>query len=262
MNLFTSDLDRTLIFSERTVNTAPEKRICIEWFEGREQSFMTPAAIADLKELQKTTHFIPVTTRSLIQYNRITLFQQEILPKYVVVANGGIILQDGKLDLAWDADLRGRIQQQALAFDELPKRFATELSKPYFLRTHKVENLFYMFALDEATIDVEEIQLLHTALLSEGRESYVHGRKFYVLPQVLTKGAAVDYVKGKLQFDKHYAAGDSLMDLTMLYNANRSFVPLHGEIVRYPDSYKELEIIKKSGAAFAEHCLIEILHNK
>ena len=81
MKLFTTDLDRTLIFSHRTIGEREDVQ-CVELFEGKEQSFMSHKQIKLLHELKESAHIVPVTTRSQMQYERISFFQHELVPSY------------------------------------------------------------------------------------------------------------------------------------------------------------------------------------
>lgn len=262
MRLFTSDLDRTLIFSERTVAKNEDERLCIESYNGRNISYVTQKIWDQLTEINHTMQFVPVTTRSKEQFERILLFQQSIVPKIAIVANGGIILRNGQIDEVWQQHIAKMMANLPLAFQEVQQHFHQALSAPYFLRHDPVESLFFVHYVDLSIINMEEIALLKKQLADLGWMSYLHGRKFYILPFEMTKGAAVAYIKGQEDYEMHFAAGDSMMDVSMMYLADRSFAPEHGEIVDYPESYQNIEILTNKGAAFAEHFLSEILQIK
>lgn len=262
MQLFTSDLDRTLIFSTRTIAKAESERICIEELDGKEISYVTADIKQRLTEINELLQFIPVTTRSQAQFERISLFQKDIVPGVAVVANGGIILRNGQVDEVWQKHIQQVMATIQLPLNQVQQHFQQQLAAPYFLSHQAVDDLFFVCMLDLAQANFEELQQLKQQLDLCGWSSYLHGRKFYIVPQPITKGNAVAYLKSQFAYDKHYAAGDSLMDVSMMYLADRSFAPLHGEIVDYPESYQEIEIIEKKGAAFAENCLLEILQNK
>ena len=68
----------------------------VEVYNGREISFMTEKAIALLRELSDEMMFVPVTTRTVEQYNRVSLFHDEIRPTYAITCNGGVVLKDGQ----------------------------------------------------------------------------------------------------------------------------------------------------------------------
>ena len=98
--IFASDLDRTLIYSNRllTKNHLPVPIRNVEVYNGREISYMTEKAIALLRELADEMMFIPVTTRTVEQYHRIALFREEIRPTYAITCNGGVVLNNGNVD--------------------------------------------------------------------------------------------------------------------------------------------------------------------
>ena len=66
--LFASDLDNTLLFSYQ-YRQAEDK--CVEYLDGREQGFFTRRTLELLPLVERKTRFVPVTTRSVAQYQRI-----------------------------------------------------------------------------------------------------------------------------------------------------------------------------------------------
>ena len=97
MKVFYSDLDNTLIYSYK--HEIGERRKCVEVYQGREISFMTEFTWRALKTLMEKLLFVPVTTRTLEQYQRIQLGIS--MPSYALVCNGGILLKDGEPDRCW-----------------------------------------------------------------------------------------------------------------------------------------------------------------
>ena len=260
MKLLTTDLDRTLIFSHRTIGDR-QHVACVELFEGKEQSFMSHKQIELLHELSHSTHIVPVTTRSQLQYERISFFQQELIPSYAVVANGGIVFKDGKRDAQWDALVKQAVSD-SLPIAEFTTRFAKHRAHDFFLREYETEGLFYMLAVDEATLRQDDLQLFQQELAAEGWTSYLHGRKFYALPSKLTKEAAVQYVADQLSHTLHIAAGDSMMDLGMMQLADVGYTPRHGEVYAHYGNDCPVEVILEDGATFAEVMLQQILATK
>lgn len=258
MQLFTSDLDRTLIFSQRTIHTAIENCLCIEQLEERDISYINASIEQLLKQIHDTMHFVPVTTRSMAQYKRITLFQHTVVPDVAILANGGIILRNEVIDPDWQQHIEQQLQLLPLSLQQIGIKYARELSAGYFLRHHIIENLFYCFIIDQQTVNLQELKEFNQSLQQDGWQSYLQGRKLYIMPQFLTKGAAVEYIKRFQHYDWHFAAGDSLMDLSMLELADEYFVPLHGELTQFAQQLN-LKIVQKNGSDFAEHCLRQIL---
>ena len=260
MKLFTSDLDRTLIFSHRTIGERQDVR-CIEMLDGKEQSFMSHKEIELLKELEQSAHIVPVTTRSQVQYERISLFQQELIPSYAVMANGGIVFKGGARDAQW-ADIVRQAMKDSVAIRDFASRFETHRAHDFFLREYETEGLFYMLAVDEAMLRHDDLNVFQQELASEGWTSYLHGRKFYALPASLTKEAAVQYVVDQLPHTVHIAAGDSLMDLGMMQMADVGYTPKHGEVYAHYGDDCPVDVILKEGADFAEDMLTRILTTK
>lgn len=260
MKLFTTDLDRTLIFSHRTIGEREDVQ-CVELFEGKEQSFMSHKQIKLLHELKESAHIVPVTTRSQMQYERISFFQHELVPSYAVMANGGIVFKDGKRDAQWDALVQQRMND-ALPIRDFTTRFQTHRAHDFFLREYETEGLFYMLAVDEAALRHDDLRAFQDDLAIEGWTSYLHGRKFYALPSTLTKEAAVQYVASQLPHTEHIAAGDSMMDLGMMQLADVGYTPKHGEVYAHYGDACPVNVILKEGADFAEAMLAQILVTK
>ena len=76
MILFASDLDQTLIFSEKfnemkksTLDV--ETLAVIESINHEKSAFMHPIALTLLQEISSRILFIPATTRTILQFSRI-----------------------------------------------------------------------------------------------------------------------------------------------------------------------------------------------
>ena len=103
MILFFADMDNTLIYSHK--RDIGSDKIGVEFYPEKNQmiSYMTKTS---WKLLQKVAHkllFIPTTTRTIEQYQRINL---GFVPLYALVCNGGILLENGQENMRWYADSR------------------------------------------------------------------------------------------------------------------------------------------------------------
>lgn len=81
MRMFASDLDRTLIYSNKALadfGQSGEDLIGVERKDGREIAFMTQEARSLLKEISAQMLFVPVTTRTYEQYKRIFIFRMSL----------------------------------------------------------------------------------------------------------------------------------------------------------------------------------------
>ena len=95
--LFACDLDNTLIHSYKY---RTDDDICIEIYAGREQSFISRQAVELLRQIIVTTELIPVTTRSIEQYQRIN-WLDGTKPTYAVTSNGANLLHNDVVDSNW-----------------------------------------------------------------------------------------------------------------------------------------------------------------
>lgn len=260
MHVLTTDLDRTFIFSERTIGIPLEEARCIEQLDGKPISYISNKT-AQLMEAvtARNIDIIPVTTRSLAQYARIELFQQKI-PQYAVACNGGFVLRNGVIDEEW-AKIVAQNVAKCLSFDDFRKRFADCWEMDMFRKINGVDELFYVFLLDEMKKDIDTLKALHEQFEEADWTTYLHGKKFYALPKTLSKEAAVAYILDKIQPSVHYAAGDSFMDLGMMQLTAQHFSPQHGEIYEKLGDAAPIRVLDARGAAFTEQMLEELVAN-
>lgn len=255
--LVTSDLDRTLIFSNRT-KLNDVLYTCIEQLDGQDLSYMSNNTIEILRNVMNEVEFVPVTTRSLAQYKRITIFQHELPPTYAITSNGGHVLINGEIDPFWQQHITTQMNALSLQHQDLCTSFANHLQDTAILRTHDVEGLFYVSIIDEETYDYQNFISLHQQLADVNWTCHLQGRKLYMLPCFLTKGAAVSYIKKKAVYDWHAAAGDSQLDISMLEIADQYFIPQHAELAQS----SQLTIMKESSSQFTETFLNDVLSKK
>lgn len=228
MKLFCSDLDNTLIYSWRHSLTG--EKLCVEWLKGREISFVTERTLDLLKELQKKMLFIPVTTRRVDQYKRLTL--PGISPQYALTCNGGILLNHGEIAEDWYREslelveeCRGEMEKgQKLLADDPFRGFEVWFIEDLFLFT-KSENTEETLRRLREELDLDKLELL------------THKDKVYLLPKVLNKGTAVERIKKRLKPECLFAAGDSAFDVPMLEKADLAYLgggmPFAEEMLEY-----------------------------
>lgn len=212
-----SDLDNTLIHSHRH---RQEGDLCVEWLDGKEQSFMTKASARLLSELHRHVTLLAVTTRSLEQYRRIR-WPEGCTPDYAVTTNGAILLCAGKEDSSWSREMQEACSPFQKELDEKCLYFQ-EQSESF--RCRIVDNAYLFLYSIEAEVSESFIKGLNkeTSLNVEG-----NGRKIYFLPPQLDKGKALKKIRQRFSPNRVLAAGDSRMDLPMLQEADAAFVP-HG----------------------------------
>lgn len=261
MLLFTSDLDRTLIYSKRMMDNFPPATtpVVAERLDGEAMSMMTEATSKLLYQVQEQTLFVPVTTRALHQYERIHLIK-DLCPTFAITSNGGTILEKGRPSEKWAKVLRKRIEDSSIPEADMLRRFDTMKSDTWLQRTFYVDDLFYVYYVDLEIISQEEVQAIIQEFDALGWYVLLQGRKLYFLPKVLTKEAAIAYMKEHCTYDVHVAAGDSIMDYGMLATADIGYTPDHGDLKdKQPQALGNTIYSTYSGEAFTKNLLEEVL---
>lgn len=209
--LLACDLDNTLLHSHRSRR---ENDICVEWFEGREQSFLSPDARRLLRRAIRELRVVPVTTRSMEQYRRIQ-WPEECAPECAVTTNGAVLLRNGAADVEWTAaslktaePCRGELERLRGVLDASCGRC-------------RLVDGMYLFV---PCGDGEQAQRRAAAYREQtSLVTAVSGRKLYFFPPGMDKGAAVRRLREEGL--PVVCAGDSVIDLPMLNAADFALVP-------------------------------------
>lgn len=227
--IFASDLDRTLIFSKFFINEEMKDISPVEEKDGEVMSYMSKTSMNLLSLLSKKITFIPVTSRSLEQFNRLTFFRDSLINRYAVVANGGILLKNNEIDMHWQKLIKSQM-------DEIisPQGVLIALSK--FLKNPQVnsfrccDNVFVYIVLKSNIIEEEYLSELQPLCEGYGYGMVKNGRKIYIIPHFINKWAPLKYIMEIEQEGELITAGDSILDFPMLENSMIGFVPAHGEL--------------------------------
>lgn len=227
--LFATDLDRTVVFSAKFWNGEKDV-ISIDKTKPNETSFLTNKSIELMKEIDRKGYFIPVTTRSRSDFQRLFPIG-DFAPKNAVLANGGIVYINGQLDINWEQILKEKIGDV-----ENSLKSASTLIKRFF-PTEKVtkmkidHNLFWRVVVNDQSIVPQVEELLREPLNEINYSFYNTGNKCYIIHNAISKWEALKYLADKLGEEKIIAAGDSLMDLEMIQKSDIGITPRHGEIL-------------------------------
>lgn len=213
--IFASDLDNTLLFSHKHARPGD---LCVEYLEGKAQGYLTGETPELLARVMKKALFVPVTSRSMEQYLRIS-FPQTCRPRYALTTNGAFLLVDGKPDPQWTRESeklvipwRPRLEEALGALEAWPAP----------KRCRIVDGMFTFAACDTP----EEAQALAEAM----RDAFpldmgVTGRKVYFFPPPINKGAALDRLRSRFGAERVLCAGDSPIDGPMLGRADVAIAP-------------------------------------
>jgi hypothetical protein len=222
-----SDLDRTLIYSPRALaldmadELAP-RLLTVEVHHGKPLSFMTERCAELLVRLIAAAEFVPVTTRTRSQYQRVHLPGPVPgwAPHYAICANGGHLLVDGVTDEDWYAQIQATLAQNCAPLDEIVHHLALAADPEWTLKRRVAEDLFAYLVIEREMLPPGWVEEL-TGWAAE------HG---YLVPQPLTKSAALAEVERRTGASTVLTAGDSLLDAELLLAADGGYRPGHGEL--------------------------------
>lgn len=209
--VFHSDLDNTLIYSYK--HEIGLHKICVEIYQNREISYMTEVSAALLKQVREKTLFVPTTTRTEEQYQRICLGKQP--PEYALTCNGGILLVQGERDLDWYLQSREMLTDCQTELYDAGKLLKTDKNVNF-----EVRNIEKLFLFTKSVRPEQTVCRLHNYLKGSQLEIFSNGMKVYAVPGKLNKGEAVRRFRQKVQAGIVAAAGDSRFDISMLEEAD------------------------------------------
>lgn len=213
--LFACDLDNTLIYSWKYRR---EGDICVEWIDGKEQGYMPSEVVGLLQRVRQLVEFVPVTTRSIAQYQRI-VWPEGCRPQYAITTHGANMLIDGNIDQKWET----QIKKITVAAVEPLSCIVRELEETgEYLRCRLVDQAY---AFVYCKNDNRSVKIAMNYPLPEGINRIKSGKKIYFIPNGIDKGSAVLRFRKERGFDATICAGDSEMDIPMLQIGNISFVP-------------------------------------
>ncbi|WP_282020405.1 hypothetical protein [Planomicrobium okeanokoites] len=260
--LFASDLDQTLIYSRRSMGNEvkPEELIEVERFEGKPQSFMTEQSQAALWELEENTIFVPVTTRTREQYERVTgIYEGDEPPQFAIISNGAVILENGEPIKEWSTDIRKQCVSKKTVIEELMPVIQQHFDEDWVLRLRRAEDWFVYLIVDRARFPEDKLSY-YTELFHEiGWGISLQGRKLYLMPESITKAAAMEYVRDRIKADYVVAAGDSLLDLDLLESADTGLLAAHGEAVKSDaDVSGHIIVTEEQGIKAGEEILAKV----
>lgn len=251
MILFATDLDNTLIYSQR--RDIGEKKVPVELYEGRQVSFMTKQSQELLLKLKDQIEIVPLTTRSTQQYERIC-FAKEWSPTFALTGNGGTLLYQGREDMQWTEETKRLIAPCAAALDQA--QMLLEKEEDRILDVRRVNGLFVFTKSGQPE---KTLQRLREQIDSEDVTFHNNKEKVYVVPKALNKATALRRLQEYLKPRVTYAAGDSDFDIEMLRAADHAFAPR--ELAQRSELKEKELLIPREGEIFSDY-LLKFLQNR
>lgn len=229
--IFASDLDRTLIYSQRALRQlgvpADVKLRPVEKKAGGWVSFMTAESAAALQDICRQGLFVPVTTRTVEQFQRITILQDAHSIPYVIAANGATILYKGEELTSWSEHVAALLRTDTAPIAEAISYFYQLVSANAVVK--QVEDLFFYFLFDRPPLEINKHAIRKAAAILGWKVS-LQGRKLYFIPKSISKGAALRYICEREGMRAAAGAGDSTLDWDFLEYCDQRYIPRHGEL--------------------------------
>ncbi|MBV7508048.1 hypothetical protein KW850_22790 [Bacillus sp. sid0103] len=262
--IFASDLDRTLVYSKRAIDELGiDAQFVLKPIEKREQNwvaYMTESSYFALKELALTSLFIPVTTRTTEQFNRFSIFKEDIPIKYAITSNGANIIYQGNLMEDWSSHIIYRLKEESVSQEELLIKLNKE-GLQFDGHIKQAENLFFYFILNSLP-PASDCRAIHDVAALNGWRISIQGRKLYFIPRAISKGDALEFISKREGMELMAGAGDSVLDWDFLKNCHYRFVPAHGELARVSGT-SNYTLTKNKGVGAGEeiiHHFLQLLH--
>lgn len=218
--IFLSDLDNTLIFSYKKLSA---ENVCVERKDVKELSYMTPYGAELFLRVVKQCVFIPITTRSIEQYQRI-VFPCGYVPEYAICDNGGTLLINGEPDPVWRQEFENEYKLCCKELDSC-RKFLESRPEIYF----EIRNVDSTFLFTKSHTPAKTIEAMEKAVPPSGTVRLNNGDKIFSIPKGISKKRAELKIRSMLGAEYTAAAGDSIFDIDMLSAADIAIVK-HGEI--------------------------------
>ncbi|RKE18931.1 HAD family hydrolase [Streptomyces sp. TLI_171] len=264
--LVASDLDRTLVYSNRALALDVPDRLAprllsVEVHDGKALSFMTEKAAELLAELAARIPVVPITTRTRTQYERINLPGPTPgwIPPYAVCANGGHLLVDGVPDEDWQREIRARLAAASAPLPEVVEHLAIVADPEWTHKRRTADDLFAYLVVERAELPAGWIDDLTAWCAARGWTISLQGRKVYAVPAPLSKSAALAEVRARTGAQTVLTAGDSLLDAELLLAADHAWRPGHGELAETGWTAEGVTVLTEIGVAAGEEIIRQML---
>lgn len=224
------DIDRTLIHSARSFAGDTEPVEIVEHIDGVVSAYAAVGLADELAALAATAAVVPATTRSVAQLRRVTLFDR-VPVRFAIAANGGVILDDGRIDPEWSGTVAESIRSGPRSVAWMQERAAR--AEPTAV-ARIVDDVFVYLVLPTPERAEAARERLDAPCRDAGWGCSRQGRKVYLVPDVVEKAVAMAEVARRLGVHTVLAAGDAELDRRMLAAADRAIVPAHADVLRPP----------------------------
>lgn len=225
------DLDNTILYSNKK---KLDGDICVEWKLSKKQGFMSRELLDLLFNIEyckdSNVKFIPVTSRSIEQYNRVDRLSE--LFDYAITSNGANLCKNGVQDADWWLDTYKSVSNILEDIVSTYKYLNNTL--PDSTKVYRLVDGFWTYASVNAELlkekVIEHIESYNDVYdLSHDIQIFDTGSKISVIPTAISKGNAVKRFTQAYRLQhpdvtiKTLAFGDSLLDISMLEAVDEAY---------------------------------------
>lgn len=207
--VFAIDLDGTVMHSHRDWSPGD---VCVELIGGEERGFMRADMYRVLKRACEVGCVVPVTSRSVEQFERIRWADIKVSLSYV--ANGGIRIEGDGGDAI---RLIGTLQWKPTLDD-----VATAIARDNRVNRCRIIDSCYVLAyLSDPAVDISDMR----RYCGDELTMYRDRKKLYFFPAGLSKGLAIADIRTWIPDARIVCIGDSENDFPMLELADLAILP-------------------------------------
>ncbi|MVU79997.1 HAD family hydrolase [Nocardia sp. ET3-3] len=255
-----TDLDRTVIYSRAAFGQTDPATVCVEHHEGQPLSYMTVTAAQRMSELAAAAALVPVTTRTIEQFQRVRLPGGPW--PYAVTSNGGTILRNGLPDRRWRSALDAEVRAECATLVEVRAELRARVDESFAVRLREADDLFCYLVVDPDRVPEGFLAEWESWCRPRGWSVSQQGRKIYTMPTPVCKSRAVTEVRrrlleaGELRPDSVLAAaGDGALDAELLRTADVAIRPRHGELEQRNWTHPGVAVTAATGIHAADEIL-------
>lgn len=225
--LFTSDLDGTLIYSQRYLNELNLTNLCVEYYQEKPLSFMTAKAFEDLGILSNLIHFVPITSRTQMQLERIQLPDHQ----FDLFENGMRLLVNGIEDSTWHDERLKECKKNGISKEEVAdglleilSNFSPDISIDNSIRFLASGNFIFIkgSVFENPYMLFEEIISYSKKI---GWKTDVQASKLYVYHPLADKSVGALKFREKMKAKILITAGNADTDAELVKSASIGFIP-------------------------------------
>lgn len=217
-SVFFTDIDGTLINSHRRKYEG--KIIWAEYINGKKQAYIPGGAFTSLKKLD--IEIVPVTSRSVNQFIRLTEFLKSLKVRRALVNNGSLLVPlSGKTDGETKRFNIETMKDCAAYAESMENAFHT------LQTTRGIRNLYAALPcfISAACDDIGEVKANLPEDLPGALRIFCERNKLYIMPEIISKGRQIERFCQTFGIKRKISAGDSENDISMLETADLCFCP-------------------------------------